>query len=70
MDGIKVYYGRLTELMEYVWPYYNYNDWEWIFQYTKSMWRYGVATNYIQLKESDENKGATIYIDGKPKTIG
>ena len=26
MDGIKVGYGRCTELMEYVGPYYNYND--------------------------------------------
>ena len=31
------------------------------------MRRYAVATNYIQLINKDKNKGATIYIDGRPK---
>lgn len=34
------------------------------------MQRYGVAANYIQLKDNDENKGATMYIDGRPKAVG
>ena len=34
------------------------------------MWRYGLAANYIQLKGNDQNKGATIYIDGRPKETG
>jgi hypothetical protein len=34
------------------------------------MRRYGLAANYIQLKDNDQNKGATIYIDGRPKTMG
>jgi hypothetical protein len=34
------------------------------------MRRYGLATNYIQLKENDQNKGETIYIDGRPKETG
>jgi hypothetical protein len=34
------------------------------------MQRYGVATNYIQLKYNDQNKGASMYIDGKPKEMG
>ena len=31
------------------------------------MRRYGVFTNYIQLAEHNKNKGATMYIDGRPK---
>ena len=31
------------------------------------MRRYGVAANYIQLAEHNKNKGATMYIDGRPK---
>ena len=31
------------------------------------MRRYRVATNYIQLSKHNKNKGATIYIDGRPK---
>jgi hypothetical protein len=27
MDGIKVFYDRLTKLMEYIKPYYIYKDW-------------------------------------------
>ena len=34
------------------------------------MWRYGVATNYIQLLDNNKNKGATMYIDGRPKANG
>jgi hypothetical protein len=34
------------------------------------MRRYGLAANYIQLKDNDQNKGETIYIDGRPKTMG
>jgi hypothetical protein len=26
--------------------------------------------NYIQLKENDQNKGETIYNDGRPKEAG
>ena len=29
-----------------------------------------MATNYIQLKDNDKNKDATMYIDGKPKVAG
>jgi hypothetical protein len=29
-----------------------------------------LATNYIQLKDNDQNKGETIYIDGRPKEAG
>ena len=32
MDDIKVGYGRCTELMEFVGPCYNYNDWMHLFQ--------------------------------------
>ena len=31
------------------------------------MQRYRVATNYIQLLDNNQNKGATMYIDGRPK---
>jgi hypothetical protein len=34
------------------------------------MQRYGVAANYIQLLDNNQNKGATMYIDGRPKSIG
>lgn len=34
------------------------------------MRRYGVATNYIQLKHNDENKGATMYNYGRPNATG
>ena len=31
------------------------------------MRRYGLSSNYIQLKDKDQNKGATLYIDGRLK---
>ena len=65
MDGIKVGYVTVTKLMEYVRPLYN--NWLILVQYNRSMRRYGVATNYIQLEEHNKNKGATMYIDGRPK---
>ena len=34
------------------------------------MRRYGVSANYIQLAEHNKNKGATMYIDGRPKASG
>jgi hypothetical protein len=34
------------------------------------MQRYEVVANYIILKYNDHNKGATMYIDGRPKTSG
>jgi hypothetical protein len=34
------------------------------------MRRYGVSANYIQLVDNNENKGATMYIDGRPKDSG
>ena len=37
MDGIKVCYERLTELMEYVRPCYIYKEWIRLVQYTKNM---------------------------------
>jgi hypothetical protein len=67
MNGIKFCYDRLTKLMEYVGPCHIYKDWIRIVQYTKSMRRYGLAANYIQLKDNDQNKGETIYIDGRKK---
>jgi hypothetical protein len=70
MDGIKVGYGTVTELMEYVRPLYKYNHWLMLVRYTQSMRRYGVAANYIQLLDNNQNKGATMYIDGRPKATG
>ena len=67
MDGIKVGYGTVTELMDYVRPLYKYNKWFILVQYTRSMRRYIVFANYIQLAEHNKNKGATMYIDGRPK---
>ena len=67
MDEIKVGYSRCTELMEYVGPSYNYSDWMHLVQYTWSMHRYGLSANYIQLKDKSQNKGATLYIDGRTK---
>ena len=29
-----------------------------------------MATNYIQLKDNGQNKGATMCIDGRPKSTG
>ena len=34
------------------------------------MRRYRVAANYIQLTEHNNNKGVTMYIDGRPKASG
>jgi hypothetical protein len=70
MDGIKVGYGTVTELMEYVRPLYKYNHWLMLVRYTRSMRRYRVAANYIQLVDNNQNKGATMYIDGRPKSSG
>jgi hypothetical protein len=67
MDHIKVNYGTVTELMEYVRPLYKYNHWLMLVQYMQSMWRYRVAANYIQLLDNNQNKGETMYIDGRPK---
>jgi hypothetical protein len=67
MDGIIVKYNTLTELMDYVRLCYNYNDWMRLVQYIRSMQRYSLTTNYIQLINKDKNKGGTIYIDGRPK---
>jgi hypothetical protein len=36
----------------------------------RSMRRYALAANYIQLINKDKNKGATIYIYGRPKYFG
>jgi hypothetical protein len=33
MDGIIVKYNRVTKLMDYVEPCYNYNDWMWLVWY-------------------------------------
>ena len=34
------------------------------------MHRYGLSANYIQLKDKSQNKGAMLYMDGRPKTTG
>ena len=34
------------------------------------MRRYGLLSNYIQLKNKAQNKGATLYTNGRPKIIG
>ena len=34
------------------------------------MHRYGLSTNYLQLKDKDHNKATTLYIDGRPKITG
>ena len=31
------------------------------------MCRYGLLANYIQVKDKAQNKGAMLYIDGRPK---
>ena len=61
-DGIKVSYGTITELMEYFKPLYRYNNWLILVQYTRSMRRYGVAANYIQLAEHNKKqRGDYVY---------
>ena len=56
--------------MKYVGPCYKYNDWMRLVQYTRSMHRYGLSVNYIQLKYKAQNKRAMMYMDGRPKTTG
>ena len=34
------------------------------------MQRYRVVANYIQLVDNNQNKGETMYIDGRPKATG
>lgn len=70
MDGIKVCYNKVVELMEFVRPCYNYNNWMQIVRYKKSMRRYALSTNYIQQKDNDQSKRVAVYIDGRPKEIG
>lgn len=36
----------------------------------QGMQRYVLATNYIQLRDNDDNKGPSIYIDVRPKALG
>ena len=61
MDEINVFDDRITKLMEYVRPCYNYRDWMKPVQYTRGMRIYGVAANYIQLRDNDRNKGGSMY---------
>ena len=70
MDGIKVSYKKVSELMEYVGPCYDYKSWMHIVQYKKSMHRYALLENYIQQKDNNQSKSVAIYIDGRPKAIG
>ena len=56
--------------MEYVGPSYNYKYWMQMFQYTQSMHWYGLSASFLQLKDKDQNRGATLYIDGRPKLTG
>jgi hypothetical protein len=70
MDNIKVKYGGLVELFEYVGPCYTYGVWLRLVQYMPGMQRYALAANYIQLKDNNRHKGATMYIDGRPKASG
>ena len=37
MDGIIVKYNIVTQLMDYVGPCYNYNNWMWVVWYMQSM---------------------------------
>ena len=53
--------------MEYVGPSYNYKYWMQMFQYTQSMHWYGLSASFLQLKDKDQNRGATLYIDKSPK---
>ena len=39
-------------------------------QYTRSMRRYGLSTNYMQLKDKAQTKGAMLYMDRRPKITG
>ena len=70
MENIKVKYGELVELFEYVGPCYTYGVWLRLVQYMPSMRRYTLVANFIQLKDNNKNKGATMYIDGRPKASG
>ena len=70
MDGIKVCYNKVTKLMKYVGPCYSYKHWMQLVRYTRSMRKYALSVNYIQLKDKDENKGVAMYIDGRPKVSG
>jgi hypothetical protein len=49
MDGIIVKYNTVTKFMDYVRSCYNYNDWMRVVWYMRSMQRYALAANYIQL---------------------
>ena len=60
MDGIKVSYNKVIKLMEYVRPCYDYSSWMHIVRYKKSMCRYGLVTNYIQQKVSEQSKTVAI----------
>ena len=70
MDGIKVSYNKVSELMEYVGPCYDYKSWMHIVQYKKSMRRYALSANYIQQQDNNQSKSVAIYIDGRPKATG
>jgi hypothetical protein len=67
MDGITVKYNTVTELMDYVGPYYDYSDWMRLVWYMQNMKRYALTANYIQLINNDKNKGVNIYIYGRPQ---
>ena len=52
------------------WNLLQLSYWMRLVQYTRSMRRYGLSANYIQLKDKAQNKGATLYIDRRPKITG
>ena len=63
-------YNKVSELMEYVGPCYDYKSWMHIVQYKKSMRRYALSANYIQQQDNNQSKSVAIYIDGRPKATG
>lgn len=70
MNGIKINYNKVVELMEYVGPCYSYIIWMWIVQCKTSMHRYASSSNYLQYEENDQSKKLTMYVDGMPKATG
>ena len=56
--------------MEYVGPSYNYSDWMRLVQYTRSMRRYGLSVNYLQLKDKDKIKEKHCTLTEVQKKLG
>ena len=70
VDGVKVPYNSAFGLIGYVVPHYGYEHLGILTRYLISMHIHGFCENYNKMKETNQDKGYSIHIDGRPKAYG